>query len=522
MQGTLDDLSTLAARDIASTFASVSGRSSLEISDYMVAAIPDIVDPFAATAGEFTAQWYDDLKPESKFRAKPADLPERAALESSTRWALSPLFGGGSGDPVKMLAGAAQRSIVNTSRTTVIDNAEREPGTLWARHASAGACAFCAMLATRGAVYSSKSAAGGVRGRGRDTSTNFRADGSRKAGGQAKGVKSRGKQKIGDKYHDHCNCIAVPVRSGDTYEPPDYVKGWEKAYIAATKETPGTGEFGAIDLKAVLAHMSKSDAIATPETKSVIANATRAQRASALSATQTAEQVAAKRALAASARKEARERKSAEAPALEFDRREGQSWASKIWPYGFDSKRFTEEQKLEVYHYTGFGYERTNGTARGLLPTTPFELNRIAQIDAAIERAARVPKNVVVTRTASSAAFGNVTKADAMSLIGKSFHDDGFLSTSVEASGVGEIADGKAAPEFLVRLTVPKGSKAIYVSNENAGSQNHLSGFGRKENELIVGRGADLRFDRVEMPDDPNQPVTVHVTLTGQSPREIA
>lgn len=503
MQGTLDDLSTLAAREIASTFAAVSDRSALEISDFMVAAVPDIVDPYAATSGEFSAQWYDDQKPGSSFRAKPADLPEHAALEASTRWALSPLFGGGSGDPVTMLAGAAQRSIVNTSRNTIVDNAEREPGTLWARHASAGACAFCALLATRGAVYSSKAAAGAVRGRGRDRAT------------------TRGEQKAGGKYHDHCNCIAVPVRAGDTYEPPEYVRGWEAAYLAATRETAGKGPNGAIDLKAVLAHMSQSDAIATPETKSAIGQVSKAERATALAAGQAAEQAAAKKALAAASRKAARERKDAAAPPLEFDRREGQSWASKIWPYGFDSKRFTEEQKLEVYNYTGFGYERTNATARGLIEPMPFERNRIAQIDAAIERAARVPRNVTVTRTAAPAAFGNVSKLDAQALVGRTFHDDGFLSTSVEATGVGEVADGKAAPDFLLRITVPKGTKAIYVSNENAGVQNHLSGFGRKENELIVGRGADLRVDRVEVPDDPAAPVTLHVTLLGQTPKEI-
>ena len=32
------------------------------------------------------------------------------------------------------------------------------------------------------------------------------------------------------KGHDNCHCIAVPVRAGDTYVAPDYVKDWTREY----------------------------------------------------------------------------------------------------------------------------------------------------------------------------------------------------------------------------------------------------------------------------------------------------
>jgi hypothetical protein len=51
----------------------------------------------------------------------------------------------------------------------------------------------------------------------------------------------------------------VPVPFGQTYDPPDYVHRWQQDYIAAVKATKAAGktkgEYGAIDVKAVLAHM---------------------------------------------------------------------------------------------------------------------------------------------------------------------------------------------------------------------------------------------------------------------------
>ena len=44
------------------------------------------------------------------------------------------------------------------------------------------------------------------------------------------GEKARRK---GDQYHDDCGCVPVPVRAGDSYEPPDYVEDWDRQYMDA-------------------------------------------------------------------------------------------------------------------------------------------------------------------------------------------------------------------------------------------------------------------------------------------------
>jgi hypothetical protein len=80
--------------------------------------------------------------------------------------------------------------------------------------------------------------------------------------GDAKTRHLRGEQKLGDKYHDGCHCVAVAVRLGESYEPPDYVGQWEQDYSAAVRATQAEGktkgEYGAIDVTAVLNHMDRA------------------------------------------------------------------------------------------------------------------------------------------------------------------------------------------------------------------------------------------------------------------------
>lgn len=69
------------------------------------------------------------------------------------------------------------------------------------------------------------------------------AGGNRGARGRivAGGIKSRGSRKLGDKYHDHCRCLAVEIRPGKSYEPAPYVEKWNEDYVAARKAA-GSGD----------------------------------------------------------------------------------------------------------------------------------------------------------------------------------------------------------------------------------------------------------------------------------------
>lgn len=236
-----------------------------------------------SASADISAQWYDEQPAPAataSFIATPATLPPIEQLAASARWAaLQP-------NPVVALQGSAQRSVFNMSRETILLNVEQEQGARWARHASANACSFCRLMATRGAVYTSAAAATTVVGRGVDLSVAdkraiaagqmtrdealaarrlYRDPRKAKAAGAQVGDervslgKTRGTRKLGERYHDHCHCVAVAVRPGDTYEPPAYVEQWSEDYdraVDAAKAAGKTkGEYGAIDLKAVLREM---------------------------------------------------------------------------------------------------------------------------------------------------------------------------------------------------------------------------------------------------------------------------
>ena len=240
LKSVLADLAALATQDVAAAWQRVRDLPPGELQDYLVAALPDLIDPFASAAGVLTAQWYEDQDPASRFTPKVADLPPRGALAVSTRWALGPVFGRGRGDALTMLGGVAQRAVFSTSRQTITENVQRESGAMYARHASRNACTFCKLLATRGAVYGSERSAGRVVGRGRDLTAaerRARAAGTERVDGRRipQGRRPRGVRALDDKFHDDCHCTAVAVRPGRTYEPPPYVAEWEQQYSAARR-----------------------------------------------------------------------------------------------------------------------------------------------------------------------------------------------------------------------------------------------------------------------------------------------
>ena len=187
LQGLILRLSVVAGRSVTQLFGNAS-------SEQMKQVYPDVVDPFLSAAGTLTAEWYDSLDPESTFDTRPSVLPAREILSGSVGWAFSQL------NPLAAMIGTTERHIFTTSRKTVVENAERER-VRFARYASANACAWCRVLATREAVY--KSAENAVKG------------------------------------HDNCHCMAVPVRGGDTYTPPAYVADWLEEYNTARGEVGG-------------------------------------------------------------------------------------------------------------------------------------------------------------------------------------------------------------------------------------------------------------------------------------------
>lgn len=96
-------------------------------------------------------------------------------------------------------ARAGMRHALNGGRDSIIETVAKDKTALgWARATSGAPCAFCAMLASRGPVYKTKTSAGGE----------------------------------GHRYHDSCNCIPEPVYHRDAEWPPgarQYAALWAEA-----------------------------------------------------------------------------------------------------------------------------------------------------------------------------------------------------------------------------------------------------------------------------------------------------
>ncbi len=276
LQLVLEELAIRAGVDIAQFFRRFGDRA--EFANVLLQAFPELVGPYLQASALVSAQVYDELAPGLAFKAQPApELPEDRLI-GSARWAL---YAPGEGLPQNRLAGATARMVMDVSRQTTLENLAveynvpmteiRDPGTRWARQARPNACGFCRMLATRGAVYRNRGVAydeeAGVHrtvvaGRGASLTAGDRrriAAGAEStenalarreryvsAGRAAKQGKKvgdlrtgrlRGSQSHADRYHDNCFCVAVAVRPGQSYEPPDYAARWEDDYIAASRES---------------------------------------------------------------------------------------------------------------------------------------------------------------------------------------------------------------------------------------------------------------------------------------------
>lgn len=210
-QQILSDLSTLGIRDLVEVWR----KASLTDTDFaalILAAFPEIAAGYAGVAADLAADWYVESAPALTYTPVTASTPDVTALTKSTQWAL----GADGEEALNRMSGTLQRAVFNGARDTTLVNVEHEQGATWARHASANACEFCRLMATRGAVYTSAAAANGTR----------------------------------SKYHDHCHCVAIEVRPGEDYHAPAYVQEWQDQYLQARKDARETG---AITTKSLMA-----------------------------------------------------------------------------------------------------------------------------------------------------------------------------------------------------------------------------------------------------------------------------
>lgn len=233
-----DDLTTVALGEVNDLLAFLGDAPPATVRDSLMQLLPEVVNPYLTASGDLAATWYEDLRAAAvggSYYATSSGAVNQARIDSLVRYGVKPLFGQGGSTVLSLLGGGVQRLIAGAGRTTIESNAVRDRVRVgFARIPRPGCCAFCGMLASRGAVYPSKASAGGVVGRGVSAEST-----AGKRGGQGKGVKSRNKgsgaRAIGSNdYHDFCRCVAAPVFVGDTFH-----KDVEAEFMSLYKDTAG-------------------------------------------------------------------------------------------------------------------------------------------------------------------------------------------------------------------------------------------------------------------------------------------
>lgn len=240
---------TLGYRDITQILEQLAGESSDVVRQVLKEYFPSIMDQYSYATGQIAAQFYEQERSlagiTAPFVAPSISLVDSGQVDSLLNWSLVPVKGFETGAiPSSMLtlatsrlAGGLSRLAMGNYAQTMADFASSDTAHVtYQRMPQAGCCAFCAMLATRGAVYESEAAATTVVGRGVEKSQT-----KGKRGGQGKGRRTRGNQPFGEKYHDFCRCTGVALFEGRRQEMDaamnQYMDAYGEAYAKMHKET---------------------------------------------------------------------------------------------------------------------------------------------------------------------------------------------------------------------------------------------------------------------------------------------
>ncbi|MCQ9340812.1 hypothetical protein NQ028_06585 [Corynebacterium phoceense] len=225
----IDEIVRLAQQDLVAAWrVAESLGSNQDFWDYLTAAVPEIAAQYRPLMAENAALFYEETQglTFSTESIATAGAVSADQIRSSTEWAL---VNGKGNQALDLMAGSLQRALYDGGRTYAMDGFG-EKRQRWVRAASAGACEFCRMLATRSVrnhgAYSSAAAAANV--------------------GHGKRSK-RGTREVDSSFHDHCHCVPVLY---DEYEIPDFLDGWDAQYEQAARNVGSRSDF-----KAILAEM---------------------------------------------------------------------------------------------------------------------------------------------------------------------------------------------------------------------------------------------------------------------------
>ena len=216
-------------RDVARLWAAAERFQGAQRRIYLANMLFELQKVYGADATALAIEQLTFMRQGKELPVWASDVPLLEQVDSAVGFALS------NPDSRALLLGAMQRLMMNSYRDTIIGSAI-QAGRRFARVAEPGACDFCLMLASRGAVYLSKAKAQFVG------ATGFQkhySDGSDR-GYRVKRGRIRGSRPRDSKFHDNCKCHVIEVASDD--DLPDSSKWLEAKWGDVTGGVDGSRE----------------------------------------------------------------------------------------------------------------------------------------------------------------------------------------------------------------------------------------------------------------------------------------
>lgn len=160
LSNVLESLSELALDDLQYLWA----LSPTDLEAALFGVLPDVLDTWAEASATAGADWYDELRDSQEIPGRFSAIVE--PLGDLGAYALA----GWAAEPLKRpepdvlsaksrLEDGFQKRLVNSANVTVTGSAKADPKARgYMRRTRPGACRFCIMVASRGAVYTERSA----------------------------------------------------------------------------------------------------------------------------------------------------------------------------------------------------------------------------------------------------------------------------------------------------------------------------------------------------------------------------
>ena len=213
-RGAQEELERALRRDVRALWRRVAGEPPGVIRDSFVRIMPTLVAKYGEAAAATGADFFEGL---TGVRAVVGPPVQEEAVAASVRAFAGNLWEGNPNAFVDGAIASGTRHMLQPGRSTVAESTGRARGWGYARVPEAGACSWCLMLSSRGAVYATEQSAG-----------------------------------AGNDYHDNCYCTPVPAQSWDDV-PYDVNALWEK-YLEA-RDHAGVGSDGYTTDKEITAAM---------------------------------------------------------------------------------------------------------------------------------------------------------------------------------------------------------------------------------------------------------------------------